>query len=84
MAKKLTWRELETLAICIFAQILQTIIWGKEPFNQDEQKYGTMTKKEKREWHENIFGEADRKLYKEMYERGVIREIPDWAKEKNK
>ena len=81
---KLTWRNLGTLAICIFADIIQFIIWGREPFNQDEQKYGTMTRKEKREWHEDIFGEAERKLFKEMYERGVTREIPAWAREKKK
>ena len=78
------WRDYCDLAFCIFGQIIQLIIWGKEPFNQDEGKYGTMTRKEKREWHENIFGETDRKLYKELYEQGTIREIPDWAREKKK
>jgi len=53
------WQDLCDLLICVWGEIIYRIMWGTASFNQDEQKYGTLTYKERLEWTRTVLGEAD-------------------------
>jgi len=59
MAKKLTWRDLETLAICICIEVIHWIMRGSEEFIQDEGKYGSMTRKDRERWSDIVNGHVN-------------------------